>query len=249
MQPPGPAAVAATTTRTTNSTVVLLAAAIALASLVAHIYGIAHLPSGFYVDESSIAYNAHLIAQSGHDEHGVAFPLYFKAFGEYKNPLYIYLLALTYKCFGYSELTTRLLSAACWAAGCGFTYLLGRRLFPDSASRLYLLVCLGFTPWLFSLSRISFEVIVLFPVLALFLFAACRAYEDDSPHWAVGAGAAIGLSIYAYSTFRLLSPLHLLAVLLCFPQRRYWRLHLSWSQALRSRQCLTSSTPSPISKT
>ncbi len=205
---------------------VVLAISIASASIVGHTYHIDVLPSGFYVDESSIAYNAYLIAQTGHDEHGVAWPLYFKAFGEYKNPLYIYLLALAFKCFGYSELTTRLLSAFCWALGCGFTYLLGRRLFPEPAPRLYLLLCLGFTPWLFSLSRVSFELIALFPVLALFLLATYRAYEEQSARWALAAGVAIGISIYAYSTFRLLAPLHAMAVFACFPQRRYWRLHL-----------------------
>jgi len=215
----------ATAARPGNIAFTWLGLAIVAVSLVAHTYRIANLPSGFYVDESSIAYNAHLIAQSGRDEHGARFPLYFKAFGEYKNPVYIYLLALAYKCFGYSESITRLLSAACWAAGSALTCALGWRLFADRASRVYLLLCLSFTPWLFSLSRISFEVIALFPVLALFLLGTFRAYADDSPRWAIVAGAAIGTASYTYSTFRLLAPLHILAVLLCFPQRRYWRLH------------------------
>src|SRR6185436_17669720 len=68
-------------------------------------------PAGFYVDESSIAYNAHLIAQTGHDEHGEAWPLYFRAFGDYKNPVYIYLLAGIFKLTGPSILVARLLSA------------------------------------------------------------------------------------------------------------------------------------------
>src|SRR5262245_50528365 len=142
-----------------------LGAAVVVAAVAAHVYGIATLPRGFYVDESSIAVNAHLIAQDGHDEHGVSWPLYFKAFGEYKNPLYIYALAVFYKIASYSEATTRLLSAVCWMGGAVLTYRLGRHLFPDAATRLYLLVCLGFTPWLFTLSRISFEVISLFPVI------------------------------------------------------------------------------------
>src|SRR4030095_10266595 len=85
MSIPGPIA-KTTTNRATNLHFLLPAAAITIASLVAHTYGIASLPRGFYVDESSIAYNAHLIASTGRDEHGAAWPLYFKAFGEYKNP-------------------------------------------------------------------------------------------------------------------------------------------------------------------
>src|ERR1043166_1964437 len=55
---------------------------------------------GFFVDESSIAYNAWSIAQTGRGEHGITMPLYFPAFGEYKNPVYIYLLALVFKITG-----------------------------------------------------------------------------------------------------------------------------------------------------
>jgi len=206
---------------------VWLAAAIVVAAVVAHVYDIATLPRGFYVDESSIAYNAHQIAQTGRDEHGIAWPLYFKAFGEYKNPLYIYALALFYRITGYSELTTRLLSALCWLGGAALTYRLGRRLFPDVASRLYLLLCLGFTPWLFSVTRIAFEVVALFPLLAFFLLATFRAYEENSSRWAAAAGAAIGLSLYAYSTFRLLAPLQALVVIACYPHPRYLRRHLA----------------------
>ena len=57
-------------------------------------------PAGFYIDESSIAYNAHLVAQSGQDEHGQAWPLYFRAFGDYKNPVYVYLLAGVFRVTG-----------------------------------------------------------------------------------------------------------------------------------------------------
>src|SRR5262245_3071212 len=68
-------------------------------------------PSGFYIDESSIAYNAHLISQTGHDEHGESWPLYFRAFGDYKNPVYVYFLAAIFSVTGPSILVARLLSA------------------------------------------------------------------------------------------------------------------------------------------
>lgn len=68
-------------------------------------------PPGFFVDESSIAYNAHLIARSGIDEHGESWPLFFRAFGEYKSPVYIYLLAILYKLTGPGIFTARLFSA------------------------------------------------------------------------------------------------------------------------------------------
>ncbi|MBS1209164.1 MAG: hypothetical protein H6R19_1562 [Proteobacteria bacterium] len=207
--------------------------AIAFIGVVLHFYDLSAAPRGFYVDESSIAYNAWMIARSGMDEHGEHWPLFFRAFGEYKNPLYIYLVAGMYRLAGYSEWVTRATSALCWLTGSALLFDLGRRLFADTASRFYLILCLCFTPWLFSLSRISFELIVLFPLLALHLLALHQSYEQDSGSrdtivWAAIAGLSIGLTVYAYSTFRLLAPLHALIVLLNYPQRRYWRRHAAF---------------------
>jgi hypothetical protein len=70
-------------------------------------------PPGYYIDESSISYNAYTISQSGVDEFGTSWPLYFRAFGDYKNPVYIYLLAGIYRITGPSILAARLLSALC----------------------------------------------------------------------------------------------------------------------------------------
>ena len=67
--------------------------------------------SAFFIDEASIAYNAFKIARTGADEYGARWPLYFRAFGEFKNPVYIYLLAALYKVFGPGEMLARLLSA------------------------------------------------------------------------------------------------------------------------------------------
>ena len=49
--------------------------------VVVYFYDVPKNPVGFFVDEASIAYNAHTIAQTGADEHGYRFPLYFRAFG------------------------------------------------------------------------------------------------------------------------------------------------------------------------
>src|SRR5215510_15768564 len=76
-----------------------------------YMHALATTPAGFYIDESSIAYNAHAIAQTGHDEHGERWPLYFRAFGDYKNPVYIYLLAAIFRLTGPSITVARLLSA------------------------------------------------------------------------------------------------------------------------------------------
>lgn len=197
----------------------------ALLAVAAHVYRLGSVPRGLYVDETSIGYNAWQIAQTGHDEHGIAWPLYFRAFGEYKNPVYVYLLAGIYRLTGLSEAATRAASAFAWLTGSLLLYGLCGLLTKDRTVRWYAIVCIGFTPWLFSLSRISFEVISLYPLLALSLYAVYRAYETDCARWAVLGGIAFGLSMYAYSTFRLLAPLYMLAVVLAYPGRQHLRRH------------------------
>src|SRR5437660_3583859 len=106
-------------------------------------------PAGFFVDESSIAYNAYTISQSGRDEFGNSWPLYFRAFGDYKNPVYIYLLAGLFKLTGPNILTARLLSAF---AGVIAALLLGLLAARVSGSREAGIVVAGsalLTPWLF----------------------------------------------------------------------------------------------------
>src|SRR5262249_47419237 len=134
-----------------------------------YLVGVGHNPPGFYIDESSIAYNAFKISQTGRDEFGASWPLYFRAFGEYKNPTYIYLLALLYRFTGPSILAARLLSATLaliFALLLGF---LAGRMTRRRGVGLMVGIFALFTPWFFELSRLVLEV-ALYPVaLALFL--------------------------------------------------------------------------------
>src|ERR1043166_5686828 len=125
-------------------------------------------PAGFYIDESSIAYNAHSIAQTGHDEHGEAWPLYFRAFGDYKNPVYIYLLALIFKVIGPGILAARSLSALLGFAAALAIGLLAWRVTKRLPVVLLVALAALFTPWLFELSRVVVEV-ALYPLLIGFL--------------------------------------------------------------------------------
>lgn len=74
------------------------------------IYKLDSVPAGLFFDESSIGYNAITILRLGQDEHGVRYPIYFKSVGDYKNPLYIYAVAIIFSMFGASEFTLRLTS-------------------------------------------------------------------------------------------------------------------------------------------
>src|SRR3984885_4207251 len=65
-------------------------------------------PPGLYIDEASIGYNAYTILTTGKDEFGIPHPLWFRSFGDYKMPVYIYSVTGAMAFLGKNELAVRL---------------------------------------------------------------------------------------------------------------------------------------------
>jgi 4-amino-4-deoxy-L-arabinose transferase-like glycosyltransferase len=188
-------------------------------------------PRGFFIDESSIAYNASTIAQTGRDEFGIAWPLYFRAFGEYKNPVYVYLLAGIYRVTGPSILSARLLSALAGVVTTALLGLLARRITRRRSVALFVIVSALLTPWLFELGRVVVEVSLYPLALTLFLISVYRASEKLKWTWREWAPLALtlGLLTYTYSIGRLLAPLLALGLVL-FIRRAGWKsLIAAWA--------------------
>ncbi|HEY6230124.1 MAG TPA: glycosyltransferase family 39 protein [Pyrinomonadaceae bacterium] len=181
-------------------------------------------PRGFFIDESSIAYNAQKIAQTGRDEFGIAWPLYFRAFGEYKNPVYIYLLAGIYRISGPSILGARLLSAFAGLATAALLGLLAFRLTRRRRVALFISASALLTPWLFELSRVVVEVSLYPLALTLFLISVHRASGKSKWTWRelVPLALTLALLTYTYSIGRLLAPLLAIGLVL-FIRRVGWK--------------------------
>src|SRR3954471_5363143 len=130
---------------------------------------------GFYIDESSIGYNAWTIASKGCDEHGVPWPLYFQAFGDYKNPVYIYLLAGLFRLAGPGIYVARAFSATAVVLAAIVLGFLAMQLTRSRVAALLISTSALLTPWLFELAHVAVEVALYPLVLALFLFALHRA--------------------------------------------------------------------------
>ncbi len=168
------------------------------------------------MDESSIGLNAALVAETGHDEHGKYLPIYFESFGEYKNPLYIYSTALIFKLAGFSVFNLRLTSFIFFLLFLSGLFLFVKNVFKNKIVTLYSLFVGGTLPWFFTLSRIAFEVISQ-PALIMFcLYFIYKTYRDENKHiflYPLITGLLIGISVYSFTTARLLSFILLLTVI------------------------------------
>ncbi len=175
-----------------------------------------------FKDETSIGYNAALISQSGADEHGVFFPVYFKAFGEYKNPIYIYTVALFFKLFGVSDFWLRAASFGFYLLALAATFILVSKLFgKNRLLQVYVLLTFGLLPFFFTVSRIAFEVISQLAFIAVAVLLIWIVFNEDQTRrpsfFKIAAcGLVSGISVYTYSTARLLSPLMLLSLWVVF---------------------------------
>jgi hypothetical protein len=211
---------------------VVLWALLAAAGFVFYAWGAAENPPGFFIDESSIAYNAHTVAEGGRDEHGEAWPLYFRAFGDYKNPVYVYLLAAVFRVTGPGVAAARLLSAALGVLAALALGLLGARVTERRAVGLLTFMTALLTPWLFELSRLVLEVAAYPLAVALVLLCVRRASEREA--WTLSDAAALAASLalvtYTYSTGRLYGPLLALGlVLLATTRARLRGLLMTWA--------------------
>ena len=208
----------------------MLLLAISLLVALAYFAGVPKNPPGFFIDEASIAFNAYSIAQQGVDEHGQRFPLYFQAFGEYKSPVYIYVLAAIYKFTGPGVFAARLISAVLGLSAALLLGLLAFQMTRRRAAGLIIFIAAGLTPWLFEISRLVFEVTLLPVLLALFLLVLHGASKLEKWSWSIAAVLALllGLMVYSYSAGRLLAPLLALGLAFFMTRQRWRGVVLTW---------------------
>ncbi|HZS15999.1 MAG TPA: glycosyltransferase family 39 protein [Candidatus Dormibacteraeota bacterium] len=177
-------------------------AAASLLLLLLHLLALDSSPPGLYNDEASIGYNAWAVAHYGVDEHGAHLPLFFEAFGEYKNPVYIYALAPFTWVLPLTPYVVRLPAALFGLATCAAVAMLAWQVTRSRLVAMLALLTAGFTPWLSQESRLGFEVISGVALIAMALWFLARAIERDSRRWSTWSGVMLALSVYGYTTER-----------------------------------------------
>lgn len=198
----------------------LLFIALIFLFLSTRLYKITEIPGSLYWDEASIGYNAYSILQTGSDEWGSFLPLHFRAFGEFKLPVYIYSVAAAGLVFGINDFTVRL-PALIFSLGIMIlTILLTIKLTGQKSIALLSAFFLITSPWFFIFSRTGFEVTagLMFYLLGIYLFLL----SGKKPIWVVVSMLSFVLSIYSYNSYRILAPLTI-AFLFFY---RYWMGYL-----------------------
>jgi 4-amino-4-deoxy-L-arabinose transferase-like glycosyltransferase len=183
---------------------------ILLVGFILRVYQLASVPAGFYADEASVGLNAFTILTSGKDQHDVVFPVFFRAFGEYKSPLAVYSAVPFVLLFGLNEFAVRFQAVVFGVLGIWLLYLVVRELFKNHPKgELISLLSAGFlavSPWHVHLSRIGWDSQVGFVFLALLaVFVFLKSL--DTPKILPWAIVLFGMAMYSYLPAQLFMPL------------------------------------------
>lgn len=160
---------------------------IVVLALILRLYRIDNISQGFFCDEAANGYNAYKLSTTGRDEYGNFLPFYFRSFGDYRNPVSIYVMIPSVVIFGLSEFSVRLTMAILGTATVFLIFLFTREFFYKLplCSKILLSLSAAFylaiSPWHIHFSRTGFEFTTLpfFLTLSLFfLFRFLRQEEE-----------------------------------------------------------------------
>lgn len=225
-----------------KKTTILLILIIILASVL-RLVALDKFPWGLNADEAAIGYNAYSLIQTGHDEHGVSWPLEFRSFDDFKPPVYFYLVLPFVKVLGLNIWAVRLPSALLGIATVYLTYLLAVELLTGRRSDLerkplsgwahdeisgrsdligmISALLLAISPWHLQYSRGGWEVnaSLFFLILGLWSFFKGLKNTKYLFLWVVG----FVVSMYTYHSMRVVAPL--LGFYLIIAN---WNLFVNW---------------------
>ncbi|MDO8573427.1 MAG: phospholipid carrier-dependent glycosyltransferase [Candidatus Daviesbacteria bacterium] len=171
-------------------------------------YQINNIPPSLNWDEVSIGYNAYSILKTGRDEWGQFLPLSFRAFGDYKLPLYIYLDAPFVALLGLTEAAVRLPSVLSGMGVVVLVFLILKELTKSFYLSLWGMFISATLPWLVVFSRIALEAnLALFLTTASFYLLLLARRKKILLFF---SAVLLGLSIFSYNSSRVLVILFLL---------------------------------------
>jgi 4-amino-4-deoxy-L-arabinose transferase-like glycosyltransferase len=174
-------------------------------ALVLRVYRIADFPAGPNLDEVSQGYSAYSILKTGRDEWGEFLPLSPRAFGDFRAPLYTYLIIPSVAFLGLNEFAIRFPAALLGSLAVVVLYLLTKELFKNEKLALVSAFLLAINPWHLSLSRGAFEAslhVFFFPLGLLLFLKGLKSWK-----YLLVSGCVLGLNLFSYYAPRFFTPL------------------------------------------
>lgn len=202
---------------------------IILITVITRYYKLGDIPSGLYLDEAEMGYNAYSILKTGRDEFGKPFPLVFRSFADFKTPVYVYSIVPLIPIFGLSKYTVRFPSFFFGVFTIIIFYLLVRKIAPEKYSNSLSLISaflLAISPWHILFSRTAFECNIALFFLASGIYLFYKGLK--SPAFLLFSSLFIALAILSYHAQRIITPLLIVALAVKHKQILFSKTHIKF---------------------
>lgn len=184
------------------------------------IFYISSFPPSLNWDEVSHGYNAYSILKNGTDEWGEPYPIIFRAYGDYKLPVYIYTTVISVASFGLNDFAVRLPSALAGILSIVFVYLLSKILVKKESVSLLSALFFAIEPWNLFQSRVALEA-----NLALFLIVSGVYFWIDSinkkNNYLIISAILLSLSVWTYNSARIFTPILIFTLSIIFREELF----------------------------
>lgn len=193
-----------------------LLVAIVFLGLILRTVNIANFPVGFTPDEASFGYDAYSILKTGKDQWGSTLPLVLKSFGDYKAPLFSYILIPSVAILGLTKEAVRVPNAIIGTIAIVATYLLVLEMFKNKNLALVSAFLLSISSWHIMMSRGGFEANLTTLFLPLGLYFLIKGLSKNN--YLYLGSFVLGLNLFTYHSAKVVTPLVILGFLVI-----YWK--------------------------
>lgn len=178
-----------------------------------HFFRIGEVPNGFYADEASIGYNAFCIAETGADEYGIKYPVFFRCFDNYHEPVMVYTIAPMVRIFGLEKWVVRFPSGIFHILASIALFFLAMKYVRNKWICLAGAFLFSILPWVFPISRVMMSgyTAMLLGMAAGWYFLM-NAVGGRSFSSAALAGGCWAFAMYAHNIGRPMTAV----ILVCF---------------------------------
>lgn len=182
---------------------------VSLISIGVRIYKFNQMPQTLYIDEVAMLVDAKALVKTGNDMHGYNwFQAIFLSYGDYKLPVYIWLVYLSSLIFGVGNFAVRLPNLIAGILTMVFTVLILLKMYKNqinSKYEKYLLILagiitIGLSPWAIHFSRVGFESYVGQLFLAISIYVLINS--KNKILWLFSSAFFATLATYSYYSVR-----------------------------------------------
>lgn len=172
------------------------------------LYKLGDIPKGIHVDEAGSYYDAMCLTRYGVDRFLYHNPVYFINYGGGMNAMYTYLATISFRLFGNSIWSFRLV--AVFVSFISYIcYYKMTRIYKGKVFSIFVLLFLTILPVYIMKSRWGLESYLLNPMIIISLYFYLVAIKNKKNIWFLICGILFGISLYTYAISYLIIPLFL----------------------------------------